>query len=242
LLKAATLRLPQALRLHTGAAELPIDPPILPVDPRGSRNVDVTVRNHSNEIRTFVLEPAGAGLEFSPAKAEIVIGAAMERVVSVRAFASAPALYPATLRLSRGGDANAPVRLLAVPRNQALAWQADLDGDGVSEWVLENYRVRAVFSTAGGRWLEFVWKDTGVNALPPEGALLAPGRMEIEASGATLRFSSGRVVALHPTEPRLTIEQAAPLPLVTASPGAGVRLEMRREAPGRVTFILQAAR
>jgi hypothetical protein len=238
LLRPATLRLPQALRLHTGTAELPVDPAIVLVDPRGSRNLEIIVRNHSNEIRTFLVEATGQGVEFSPAKVEISAGGAMERTVSLRVFAGHGGLYPATLRLSGGGAARMPVRLLAVPRNEAIAWQADLDGDGIAEHVLENYRVRAVFSTAGGRWLEFVWKDTGVNALPPEGALAAPGRVRIEASGAALRIGP-RTVTLHATEPRLTIEQAAPMPAIAANPAAAIRLEAVTEGPGRVTYTLR---
>jgi hypothetical protein len=188
------------LRLHAGSAELPIDPPIVVIDPRGSRNLDITVRNHSNEIRTFTIAAEGTSLEFSPPKIDISIGAVMERVVSLRVFAQAPGLHQARLRMSGGSDEDLPVRLLAVPRNQSVEWHADLDGDGVNERVLENYRARAVFSTTAGRWLEFVWKDTGTNVLPETGLLVSPERAK-----------------MHPTDARVTIEQSAPAPAIPAA-------------------------
>jgi hypothetical protein len=225
-LMPGSLRLPQAIRLHAGNAAIPIDPPIVAIDPRGSRNLEITVRNHSNEIRTFVIAAEGEGLEFSPAKTEISIGAAMERIVSLRAFAQAPGLHRARLRMSGDGNADMPVRLLAVPRNRAIVWQADLDGDGLPEHVLENYRARAVFSTAGGRWLEFVWKDTATDVLPQAGAFIAPERVKIESRDGALRIEAAnwtRTIHLDPTDARLTIEQTSPLPALPAATVGNLR-------------------
>jgi hypothetical protein len=244
LLKPATLRLPQAIKLHAGAAEAPVDPPVLIVDPRGGRNLDITIRNHSGEIRTFVIEAEGGGLTFSPAKTEISIGPAMQRDVSLRVFAGQPGLHKARLRMTGGGEADQPVRLLALPRNQTVAWQADLDGDGIPEHVLENQRARAVFSTAGGRWLEFVWKDTGQDVLPDQGALAGSERVRIEPADGGLQFrGSGwtRAASLHPTEARLTIEHSGPLPPVPSAAPAGLRFESIAETPAKTVFRIQPA-
>jgi hypothetical protein len=232
------------MKLHAGTAEAPVDPPVIAIDPRGSRNLDITVRNHSNEIRTFAISAESAGVTFSPARTEISIGPAMQRVVSLRVFAERPGLHNATIRLTGHGEAEEGVRLLAVPRNQAVAWQADLDGDGIAEHVLENQRARAVFSTAGGRWLEFVWKDTGQNVLPEQGALTASQRVRIEAVDHELRFRGPgwtRTAALHPAEPRLSLEQSSPLPDVRPAAPPGLRVEAVPEGPDKTVFRIHPA-
>src|ERR1044072_929293 len=59
--------------------------------------------------------------------------------------------------------------------------------DGSCEWVFESQRARAVFSTQdGGRWLEFTWKDGGVNFLPEQGLFVGPGRVDVRGNGDTL--------------------------------------------------------
>lgn len=245
LLKPATLRLPQALRLHAGAAELPIDPPIILMDPRGGRNLDITVRNHSSEIRTLTVTAEGKGVEFSPPKAEVSIGPVMERVVSLRMFATAPGLYDARVRMTGGANADVPIRLLAAPRNQVTPWQADLDGDGLPEYVLENHRVRAVFSTAGGRWLEFVWKETGADVLPEQGALGGPARVRIEPAANGLRIHGNdwtRTVVLDPSEPSLTIEHTGALPAVTSAAPTDLQFQSVAETPTKTVFTIRSSR
>ena len=244
LLKPATLRFSQAIKLHAGTAEAPIDPPTFVVDPRGARNLDITVRNHSGEIRTFLLFAEGPGITFSPAKTEISIGPAMQREVSLRVFAEQPGLHNATLRMSGGGEADQPLRLVALPRNQAISWQADLDGDGIPEHVLENQRARAVFSTAGGRWLEFVWKDTGHDVLPEQGALAGSERVRIEPAESGLRIAGPgwtRTVSLDPTEAKLTIEHTGKLPPVPSSAPAGLRFDATSESPAKTVFRIERA-
>jgi hypothetical protein len=244
LLKPATLRFPQAIKLHAGAAEAPIDPPVFVVDPRGGRNLDITVRNHSGEIRTFVLVAEGAGVAFSPAKTEISIGPVMQRDVSLRVFAEQPGLHNATIRMTGGGEADQPLRLVALPRNQAITWQADVDGDGIPEHVLENQRARAVFSTAGGRWLEFVWKDTGQDVLPEQGALAGSERVRIEPIDGGLRFRGAgwtRTASLDPTEARLTIDHSGKLPPVPSAAPVGLRFDAAPESAARTVFHVQPA-
>ena len=244
LLKPATLRFPQAIQLHAGASEAPVDPPVIAVDARGGRNLEITVRNHSAEIRTFTVTAEGAGIEFSPPKTEISIGAAMERQVALRVFADAPGLHEATIRMTGDGQANEPVWILALPRNQTLAWRADLDGDGVPEHVLENQRARAVFSTAGGRWLEFVWKDTGQDVLPEQGLWPGAERIRIEAIGGGLRFQAAgwtRTATLDPAAARLTMDHSAPLPPAPSVSPRGLQFKVTTEDRSRTEFRIQQA-
>ena len=111
------------------------------------------------------------------------------------------------------------------------------------EWVLESQKVRAVFSSQdGGRWMEFTWKDTGVNFLPEGGAWAAPGPVEVRAAGDTLEFAGPgwkRTVTLAGS--RLRAEQTTQLPPDPLMPErrAGTVLEVRREGPNRVTYSLE---
>jgi len=78
-------------------------------------------------------------------------------------------------------------------------------------------KARAVFSAQdGGRWLEFVWKDSGLNVLPETGALAGHGATEVQInSNGSLEFSSKdwmRTVRLAGSGGTLTIEQTKPLP------------------------------
>ena len=51
------------------------------------------------------------------------------------------------------------MRAVLLPQGRTFAWSADLDGDGLPEWILEDQKIRAVFSTQdGGRWVELNWK------------------------------------------------------------------------------------
>jgi len=42
---------------------------------------------------------------------------------------------------------------------------------GVEDRIVENQRVRASFSGADGRWMEWVWKDSNTNFLPESGSM-----------------------------------------------------------------------
>jgi hypothetical protein len=108
--------------------------------------------------------------------------------------------------------------------------------------------VRAVFSTRdGGRWLEYVWKDTGANVLPEAGLLagVGPVVVEVRTEGAATAlhvvFGQGRrTLTLSGTEGQLTVEQNVPLPadLPAADKRGGLSLEVRRESSGRAVFLL----
>jgi hypothetical protein len=245
LFRPASIRWTDAIRLRLGAqTEMAVEPPLAPADARTGRNVEIVIRNNTPQIQTYRLDPAGEGLTFAPVSAEISIGAAMERAVSLRVFpeAGAAGLRDWRLRVSGGATADMPMRLLLIPRGQTVTWSADLDGDGSPEWVIENQKVRAVFSTQdGGRWTEFTWKDTGMNFLPEGGAWAAPGRVEVQPVRGGLEFAGKgwrRTVRL--TDGQLTVEQTPSLPAdnVATQKRGGTELTIARESAARGAYVL----
>jgi hypothetical protein len=239
-LRPASLRVREAMSLHFGGqAELAVVPPIVPIDTGAGRNLTVTIRNNFPEIRNYVVAAEGEGFQFFPPRSEISIGASMERDVDVRVFANdkTAGLRPWRLHLSGSAEVDLPLRFLVIPRNEAVAYSADLDGDGSPEWILENQRVRAVFTALdGGRWLEFVWKDSGLNVLPEDGAMAGRGPVEIAAEndhGEARLVMRGkdwrRVVRIAGARPEVVIEQS------TALPADAPRSEKRNEVIFRVT-------
>jgi len=243
LFRPASLRLPGAMTLHFGAtAELAVEPPVIAIDPRGGANVEVAIRNNFPGIQTFHLEASGDGLEFLPAKSEVTVGAAAERTVSLRVFAKdgAAGLRNWRAKITGAVTLDVPMRLLILPRGRTVAWSADLDGDGATEWVLESGRARAVFSTQdGGRWSEFTWRDGNVNFLPVEGVFAGAGRIEVREVGDALEFSTKswkRTVRL--TDGTLTVEQSTPLPadgLVSEKRGSAT-LAIERRSPTTAVY------
>ena len=120
----------------------------------------------------------------------------------------------------------------------------DLDGDGEPEWVLESPQARAVFSTRdGGRWLEFVWKDTGANFLPEQGALAGHGRRRGHDGQDGLEFTR-RIVEAHGPAGWCRADHRAEAPAadetVQGSKRDGVTLKVARESPTRAVYSLSA--
>jgi len=153
-------------------------------------------------------------------------------------------LHDWNLRFSGGAKLEVPARFLVIPRGQTVVWQADLDGDGAPEWVLENQHARAVFSTQdGGRWLEFVWKDSNLNVLPENGALIGTGPVEVRAGDGALEFIGKdwkRTVRLAAGEAQVTVEQSAPLGAETLETGKHneVTLRVTRESAARAVYTV----
>jgi hypothetical protein len=246
LLRPATIRLGQAMRIHLGQqAELVSDPPTAPVELRAGSSLEVLIRNNSAAIQTYYVEPSGDGLEFLPPKTEITIGPMEERPVSLRVFPKEekPGLRDWRVRVTGAASADMPFRALLVPRNGAVAWSADLDGDGGAEWVLESRRARAVFSTHdGGRWMEFTWKDADIDFLPDQGVFAASGPVEVRASGDTLEFAGkGWKRTARLVDAALTVEQSTALPadLLADEKRGNVGLTVQRESASRVTYTLK---
>jgi len=166
----------------------------------------------------------------------------MERSVSLRVFPdeNLSGMRDWRLKITGGASLDMPMRLLLIPRGQTVAWSSDLDGDGSPEWVLEDQKVRAIFSPGdGGRWIEFTWKDTGVNFLPESGALAGSGPVEVRSTGDRLEFSGHgwkRTVRLAGN--RLEVEQNSPLPAESIKPEkrSGVSLSIDRAAPTRAVY------
>jgi hypothetical protein len=249
LLRPASVRVREAVTLHYGSlAELPVAPSIVPVDAQAGREVSVVIHNNASEIRNFVVEAAGDALEFSPARAEISIAGGMERDAVIRVF-PIPAqrgLMPWRLHVSGAADLDIPMRFAVIPRGETLGYSADLDGDGQIEWVLENQKARAVFSPQdGGRWLEFVWKDSGLNLLPENGALAGTGAAEVQLNAnGRLEFSGNgwrRLIRLEPGGATLEVEQSTLLPPETLHTGKknDIVLRVTRESPAKGVYSLE---
>jgi hypothetical protein len=183
LLKPATLRFPDAIDVHLAAASaLPLFPATIPVNQRTGREITVTVRNNAPEIRTYQLELKAEGLEFSPAKLEIAVGASLARDVTFRIFASdaLPGLHKGTANLS--GAESEPIQFVVIPQNGAVAYS-------VNEFTLvESARSRASFMP--GHWLELLNKENNQNQLAGGGVAFTPG--PIEAKDDSLIFGSGQ--------------------------------------------------
>jgi hypothetical protein len=247
LLRPASVRVREALGLHYGSvAELPVVPALVPVDANAGREVSVVIHNNSSEIRNFGVEAQGEGLEFSP-RAEISIAGGMERDVVLRVFPvqTKRGLAPWRLHVSGAAEVDVPMRFAIIPRGEVLAYSADLDGDGDTEWVLENQRVRAVFSGQdGGRWLEFVWKDSGLNVLPENGGFAGTGATEVQLnSDGMLEFrgrSWRRTVRLAGGAAALTVEQTTGLPVETlrTEKKNEIVFHVTRESPGRAVYSI----
>jgi len=150
-----------------------------------------------------------------------------------------------SLHVSGSTTADPPFRAIVLPRDGAAVWTADLDGDGSPEWVIESQKVRAVFSAKdGGRWMEFVWKDTNTNFLPPEGAFASPGPVQVQADGGVLSFAGNgwsRAVSL--TLDSLTVEQTPALPAdsVLAQTNGNLTFSIERQSPSRAVYRVRQA-
>jgi hypothetical protein len=245
LFRPVSVRCADAIRVRFGAAaELAVEPAVVPADARTGRNLDIVIRNNSTGIETYKVAATGAGLSFSPPSIDVAVGAMMERTVSLRVFPEGDggALRDFQIRVSGGASYELPGRLLLIPRGGSAVWSADLDGDGSPEWILESHRVRAVFSTRdGGRWTEFTWKDTGTNVLPESGVWAGAGPVQGKTSAGLLEMSTAsgkRTVRLD--DNRLEVEQAGPLPPGPPVEGkhGSVTLGVRRESDRRAVFSL----
>ena len=222
----ASIHLAQAIALHLGTMDLTPEPPVAPIDPRAGGNLGFSIRNNSTGIQTYRLEAAGEGLEFLPARTEIVVGAMEERQAELRVFArqgaeSEAGLRDFHLRVTNGADIDLPMRVLLAPRGRTVAWSADLDGDGVPEWILESSKVRAIFSAQdAGRWMELTWKGTNANFLPEGGVFASAGPVEVRVNGSALEFQGKgwkRTVSL--SEGTITVDQSMALPAETLVSG-----------------------
>jgi hypothetical protein len=243
LFRPLTVRLLEAVRLHFGAAaEVASDPPAAAIDPRGSANLELALRNNTPEIQTYHLEFAGPGLEFFPPQTEISIAPTDERRVAFRIFPAdtAGGVHEFSVRVKGGAELEVPMRAVMVPRGRTVVWSADLDGDGSPEWILESAKVRAVFSAQdGGRLIDLTWKDTGTDFLPDAGILAQSGAVEVRPLAGGLEFAGKgwkRTATLSGAV--LTLEQNAPLALPPGLSGkrGNITLTLSQPAPARAVL------
>jgi hypothetical protein len=246
LFQPLTVQFAAALESRFGArGALLADPPLIPIEPKGGTNIEVTLRNNWPAIQTYHLEAEGAGLEFFPSKTDLTIGPATARSVNMRVFGAAvPAgVRDWHLRITGAATLDVGARVLAIPRGGTVAWTADLDGDGSPEWILESQQARAVFSSQdGGRWREFSWKDGGLNFLPVEGAFAAVGPVEVRSSGGALEFTTRtwtRAARLDGATLTLTQSPSLPADGIVQSKRGNVSLTISREGPGRTRYSLK---
>ncbi len=132
----------------------------------------------------FSCEPKVDGLDFSPAKLEVTVGASTSRDVSLRVFAkdAAPGLHAGLVTVTGAATAAEPIQFAVYPTGGAIAFSAG----GFS--LIESAGFRASFLP--GRWLEFIARGNNQNLLANTGTPFTPG--EIEAAGDALIFGESR--------------------------------------------------
>jgi hypothetical protein len=143
------------------------------------------------------------GLDFSPSKMDVTVGASMARDVSFRVFATGASagLHEGEARLSGAASATEAVRFLVIPQNGAVAFSSG----GLS--LIESATERAAFLP--GRWLEFLDKDSDQDLLAAGGTAFTPGSIEtrpIDTRNDALVFAGQKIVRLQ------DLEQLAPKP------------------------------
>ena len=90
--------------------------------------------------------------------------------------------------------------------------------------------------------MEFNWKDTNLNFLPPQGVFAAPGPVEVHAAGDSLEFvGNGWKRTVRLTDTTLSIEQTTPLPAdkLTADRRGNIDFNIERPAANRASYTLQ---
>lgn len=196
--KPATLSFGDVAQVRLGPnSSLSLYPATIPVSQRAGREITVMIRNNAPEIRTFQLEVTADGLEFSPKVATVTVGVSTSRAVTFRVFASSatPGLHSGVARLSGHAVASEPVRFLVLPTTSAVAWSAD------GFHFLESLRQRASFLP--GRWLEFIAKENGRDALPAGGVSFAPGALRTAGDELFVASPAGKSYRLADLEPLL---------------------------------------
>lgn len=148
---------------------VPLRPVTIPVNQRSGREIVVTIENKAPEIRTFEIVFDVPGLEFSPAKMNVSVGAALSRDVTFRVFGqiASTGLHSGEVRLSGAVILREPVRFLVLPQTGSVAWNSDEFS------FLESTTARASFLP--NRWLEMINKESGSDAQPPGGTAFSGG-------------------------------------------------------------------
>jgi hypothetical protein len=148
---------------------VPLRPATIPVNQRTGRELVMTIRNNAPEIRTFEIVFEVPGLEFSPAKMNVSVGASLARDVTFRVFGqiASTGLHTGEIRISGGTTLREPVRFVVLPATGAVAWKSDEFS------FLESTKARASFLE--NRWLEMINKDLGSDSQPAGGTAFSGG-------------------------------------------------------------------
>jgi hypothetical protein len=159
------------VRIAAGSS-VSLSPATIPVNQKPGREIVISLRNNAPEIRTFDVAIRVPGLEFSPEKLTISVGASVARDVTFRVFSSSatPGVHDGEVRLSGAASLVESVRFVVLPPAGAIAWTAE----GFS--ILESAKSRASFLS--NRWLEMIDKDSGNDLQPAGGTLFKGGPVE----------------------------------------------------------------
>jgi hypothetical protein len=190
LLRPVTLHFPDAIDIPLAAnSALPLYPATVSLNQRTGRDLVVSVRNNALEIRNFQLEPRAEGLEFSPARMTVTVGAGVSRDVSFRVFArdAAGGLRAGSVSVTGAAQTTEPIQFAVFPQTGAIGFSTG----GFT--ILENGKFRAAFWP--GRWLEFLNKENNLNLLGDAGAPFATGKMEVKGD-ALIVGEGGRPIRL----------------------------------------------
>jgi hypothetical protein len=155
-----------------GNSFVPLTPATIPVNQRSGREIVVTLRNNAPEIRTFEVEFSVPGLDFSPQKLSVSVGASVARDVTFRVFSSSAVagIHEGGIRLSGAASLTEPIRFVVLPPTGTVAWSAE----GFS--ILESAKTRASF--LANQWLEMIDKDSGGDSQPAGGTVFNGGPVE----------------------------------------------------------------
>jgi Glycosyl hydrolases family 35 len=155
--------------------QVPILHPLLAsVDLPGSARFRIEASNRGGTAKTVDVRAVGEGLLFSPASAQLTVPGSAKASLEITATPQkGTGAYRFTITVSGEGlESREDVVLAAVARDEAIAYELDVDRDGFADLVLENRELRCFISPhAGGRSFALVRKRTGGNAFTSVGGL-----------------------------------------------------------------------
>jgi len=151
---------------------VPLSPPTIPVNQKPGREVVFSLHNNAPEIRTFDVTIHVPGLDFSPDKLTVSVGASVTRDITFRVFSSSasPGVHEGEVRLTGAATLTEPVHFVVLPPTSTTAWSAE----GFS--ILEDPKKRASF--LGDRWLEMLDKESGADSQPAGGTVFTGGPVD----------------------------------------------------------------
>ena len=148
-----------------------LSPTTIPMNQKSGREIVFSLRNNAPEIRTFEVTLQVPGLDFSPAKQTVSVGASVARDVTFRVFGgAAPGVHQGEVKVSGAAHLVEAVRFVVLPSTGAVAYS----GEGFS--ILESTKSRASF--LGNKWLEMIDKDAGHDLQPAGGTDFEGGLVE----------------------------------------------------------------